>query len=154
MIRSVQPGEQVVDQFPAFEDDGYSKRSGLAFGDFTFSTFHDGSSEYIPVVVAEIGSVGEYKVEYTPPTDGLWVVQVLIDFNKAIWQSVVEASVGDVSTALVEIRDQVDKIDLAPTRGPSTVVSGSLMDRVMNKDGNKSYDPLTDSLEAIRDRMG
>lgn len=49
---------------------------------------------------------------------------------------------------------QVQKIDAAATEAPSTAASGSLIDRLCNKDGSKTYDQNTDSLEAMRDRIG
>lgn len=150
MARVVSPNVLVVDQFPAFEDDGYTKRSGLGLGDFTTTVFKDGSVQVLTVDINEIGFTGEYKIEYVPNDDGLWEVQVLIDFNKEIWASTVTAS--EASFELIKY--QMDKIDLVPTLGPAAVTTGSLMDRMMHKDANKTYNQGTDSLEGIRDRTG
>lgn len=49
---------------------------------------------------------------------------------------------------------QSEKIDSAATVGPGAVVTGSLFDRMANKDSNKTYNQSTDSLEAIKDRIG
>jgi hypothetical protein len=148
-MRAISPGDLVVDHFPAIEDDGYSKRSGLTGGDFTAEVFKDGVVDALSTTITEIGSTGEYKLEYTPPSTGVWVVRVLIDFSKEIWVSTVLSAVS-----LVDIKAQVDKIDINPTIGPAAVTTGSLMDRMMNKDGAKDYNQGTDSLQAIRDREG
>lgn len=52
------------------------------------------------------------------------------------------------------IGDQVDKIDKAATLTPGTTETGSLLDRLANKDGSKTYDQGTDALEALKDRIG
>jgi hypothetical protein len=163
MNRIVETGEPVVDQFPAFENDGYTKRSGLTVGggDFAISVFKDGVPDATAVTITEVGILGEYKVAFTPSADGLYVVQVLTDFNKDIWAGFFDSTVDTTSSivdailaALVAVQIQVDKIDLAPTLGTATVFSGSLMDRFMNKDVSKTYNQGTDSLEALRDRTG
>lgn len=156
MIREVEDNVEVIDQFPAFESDGYSKRSGLAGPDFNISVFRDGAEYPVPVFIEEIGSTGEYKVRWTPPflQLGYYHLQVLIDFNKDMWggwYNVVDQLTHDI---LVHIQFQGDKIDLIPTLGPNAVTSGSLMDRMMNKDSTKTYNPATDSLQALRDRSG
>lgn len=157
MNRRVETGTLVIDQFPAFEDDGYTKRSGLTAGDFTISVWRDGVVSAAVVTITEIGTSGEYKVTFTPLVNGFYEIQVLIDFSKDIWYGSFDATDetnGAILAALALIKQQVDKIDLAPTLGPAAVFSGSLMDRFMNKDVNKTYNQGTDSLEAIRDRMG
>ena len=151
MNRDVETGELVIDQFPAFEDDGYTKRSGLVTPtDLIVTVYKDGVIDATVVTIAEIGTIGDYKVSFTPATDGLYVIQVLIDFSKEIWAGYYAASAID----LAEIQAQVGKIDKAPTLGLAAVTTGSLIDRVCNKDLGKSYNQATDSLEAIRDRTG
>lgn len=61
---------------------------------------------------------------------------------------------AELQVRVDRVQAQVDKIDLAPTLGPSSVESGSLVDRTMNKNANKTYNQATDSLEALRDRYG
>lgn len=158
MNRDVETGVLIVDQFPAFELNGYTKRSGLSLvgGDFDVTLWKDGALDATPVTIVEIGTLGEYRVEWTPTVDGFYELQVLIDFNKDIWASNYTASdqnFAGVLAAIAAVQDQVDKIDRAPTLGPAAVFSGSLMDRFMNKDVNKTYNQGTDSLEAIRDKI-
>lgn len=176
-------GDEVIDHFPAFEADGYTKRSGLTAGDFTVTVFLDDTESALSSTISEIGTTGEYALSFTPDELGFWSAQVLIDFNKEIWVANVEvgtsvwdeqlldhqqlgstgealsdASVGGDPTPILDkiqdVQDQVDKIDSAPTTGPAAVTSGSLMDRMMNKDSAKTYNQGTDSLEALRDRVG
>jgi len=118
MNREVGIGELAVDQFPALENDGFSKRSGLTVvaGDFAITTYKDG---------------------------GTYVVEVLIIFNKDIWAGYFHTSV----------REQVDKIDKAMTVGPAACEDGSLLDRLANKDSNKTFNQATDSLEGLRNRI-
>jgi len=57
----------------------------------------------------------------------------------------------------VELQVRVDhtkKLDSAQTLLPGNAVSGSVLDRLCNKDGTKSYSQATDSLEASRDNQG
>lgn len=163
MNRIVETGEPVVDQFAAFEDDGFTKRSGLTVGggDFAIAVYKDGAVDVSPVTIAEIAGLGDYKVAFTPSANGLYVIQVLIDFSKDIWAGFFDSTdetngavLTAMLTAITSVQEQVDKIDRAPTLGPATVFSGSLMDRFMNKDVNKTYNQGTDALEALRDRMG
>ena len=156
MSRQVETSEPVQDNFSAFENDGYTKRSGLTGPDFTVAVYKDGAPLVLTVDITEIGSTGEYTVEFTPASDGFYSVQVLIDFSKDIWEG--EYTSGETSDTLAEliaiVKSQCDKIDLIPTLGPATVTSGSLMDRMMNKNASKTYNQGTDSLEALRDRSG
>ena len=50
--------------------------------------------------------------------------------------------------------DDIAKIDDFATTAPGVAATGSLLDRVANKDGSKTYNQLTDSMEATRDRIG
>jgi hypothetical protein len=156
MSRQVETSEPVQDNFSAFENDGYTKRSGLTAPDFTVTVYKDGAPLALSVTITEIGSTGEYMVELTPAVDGFYSVQILIDFSKEIWEG--EYTAGETSDTLADfiaiVKSQCDKIDLVPTLGPAAVTSGSLMDRSMNKNASKTYNQSTDSLEAIRDRSG
>lgn len=151
MNREVVTGVPVIDQFPAYEDDGYTKRSGLTTPtDLVVTIYKDGVPDSTPVTIAEIGTTGDYKLTFTPATDGLYSIQVLIDFSKEVWGGNFHASFSDLSA----IQAQVEKIDKLPTLGLAAVATGSLMDRICNKDTGKNYNQATDSLEAIRDRTG
>lgn len=90
MIREVDSGSLVVDQFSVFDDDGYTKKSGLSqgAGDFAVTVWRDAVPVAIPVVISEIVTTpGEYQIQWTPTLGviGRYEIQVLIDFNKEIW---------------------------------------------------------------------
>jgi len=65
-----------------------------------------------------------------------------------------ELKVGHWADVIDDTKAQTDKIDLAPTLGAAAVASGSLFDRLANKDVNKTYNQATDSLEGLKDRTG
>ena len=155
MSREGEVGTTVIDQFPAFEDDGFTKRVGLSSGDFTVTAFKDGVLQVgFLLTIVEISASGEYRISFTPVTTGFFNIQVLVNFSKDIWEGEFDI-VPERTNELVEsIRAQTDKIDLAPTLGPNSVINGSLMDRMMNKNAFKTYNQATDSLEALKDRMG
>jgi hypothetical protein len=158
VIREVEDNVAVIDHFPALELNGYSKRSGLlqGSGDFSTTVFYDGTLTAIPVTITEIGTTGEYKVEWTPPLSqlGYYSVQVLIDFNKDIWHGAYDVVDQRTNDLLQTTKLQADKIDLVPTLGPNQVTTGSLMDRMMNKDATKTYNQSTDSMQGQSDRIG
>ena len=64
----------------------------------------------------------------------------------------IQASLADGTSGLAAIKGQANKIDSASTTVPSSATTGSLLDRLANKDGSKTYSQATDALEAIRDR--
>jgi len=83
LSREVQVSEQVIDQFPVFDVDGYTKVSGVT--SFTERAWKDGVADGAAVDVSEIGTSGEYKVTFTPNAEGFWKVEVENDFNHEIW---------------------------------------------------------------------
>lgn len=102
------PGQLVVDRIPAFEDDGISKRSGLVYpGDFTVTVWQDCDEIALPVVISEIDASGEYCLEYTPPSEGYWAVEVEINFSGDFYLS--EASVG-LSADLTGVKADLSRI--------------------------------------------
>jgi len=154
MCQEVKVGVPITRHFPVFEDDGYTKHSGLTASDFTSTVYLDSAPVPVIVTVAEIGVTGEYEYTFTPPAEGLYDTQILNTFNYDIWGDTFQ-SVTELSSELaVSILSQCDKIDLVPTLSPHTVTSGSLMDRMMNKGVSKDYNQGTDSLQGIRDRLG
>jgi hypothetical protein len=152
MVREVETGIVALDQFPAFENDGYSKRSGLSAGDFVSTVFQNGAIVVLPVTIVEIGISGEYRTSFTPASAGLYELQVLIDFNKQIWHAQYQAWDEITHDLANQTRDQANKLDLAPVV-PSSAANGSLIDQLFNKDSGKTYNPATDSLEAIADAL-
>lgn len=84
MTRIITAGIDVVDQFPVWNADGYTKKSGET--SFTTRLWLDGAVSSQPVTVVEIGVSGEYKVTFTPDAEGFWLLEVIPDFNNDVWQ--------------------------------------------------------------------
>lgn len=154
MTRDVKVGVPVIDHFPVFEDDGYTKHSGLIFSDFTVNPYFNSAPSIIPVFVSEIGSSGEYEYTFVPVAEGVYDIQILIQYTEDMLQGTFLAQADFTESYLIDILNQCDKIDLAATLAPGGVFTGSLMDRLMNKDGSKEYNQGTDSLQGLRDTMG
>jgi hypothetical protein len=143
-MRELKRNSLAVDQFPALEADGYTKRTGLVQpAGFTCTVWLDGAVVAVPVTITEIGTSGEYRMTFTPVADGFMVVEVLVDFNKDLLRF--SYQVVEVTT-----NEQVRKLDLAATVGPGAMTTGSLGDRLMNADTGKTYNQARDSLEGLR----
>ena len=63
----------------------------------------------------------------------------------------VVSTLADATNGLAAIKGQANKIDAAATATPAAATTGSLLDRLANKDGGKTFSQATDALEAIRD---
>lgn len=59
---------------------------------------------------------------------------------------------GEAQTEAAAAGSEAEKIDSVATIWPPA--TGSLLDRLANKDGGKTYEQSTDSLEAIKDQIG
>jgi hypothetical protein len=104
----ISPGQTIKDQISAFEDDGITKRSGLiAPTDFEVTVWQDCVVSSLPVTISEIGVSGEYCVEYTPPSEGWWKVEIHILFSGDIMKSI--AAVG-VSADMTSIKADLSRI--------------------------------------------
>jgi hypothetical protein len=151
VTREVKTGSAVIDQFPAFEDDGVSKRAGLLPGDFTPTVYRNGDVAALAVTISPSTDPGEYKTSFIPSSSGFHELQVLVHFNGEIRfarYEVVDKLTRELAT---EARDQANKIDVAGMTLPPA--SGSLVDHLTNKDGSQTYNPATDSLEALADAL-
>jgi hypothetical protein len=80
MTRQVKINESVIDQFPVFDFDGYTKKTGET--SFTSTLWRDGAVKAISVNINEIGTSGEYKVDFIPDQEGFWKLEILVDYNK------------------------------------------------------------------------
>jgi len=110
MTREAEVSVPVLDQFPAFEEDGFSKRTGLNPGDFIATVFQDSVVTALVVTITEIGTTGEYKTSFTPPSIGFYELQILIDFNKEIRFSNYFVVPEFTNTVVIETRDKVFEI--------------------------------------------
>lgn len=86
--RRVPVSVQVFDQFSVFEEDGVNKRSGLQPSNFTTKVYRDSVVQgAVVVTIAEIGSTGEYSVQFLPTVIGFYVVEVTSAFNSGVYKS-------------------------------------------------------------------
>ena len=90
----VSPGDTVTDQFAVFEDDGITKHTGLLQADFDIVVWQNGIVQALAVTVTEIGTSGEYKLVYTPPTAGYWKIELFSDFTEEYYQSLAAVGIG------------------------------------------------------------
>lgn len=143
-VRELKRNVAAVDQFPALEADGWNKRTGLVQpADFVVRVWREAIVQSTTVTITEIGTSGEYRLDFTPDADGFWVIEVLIDFSKTLVRF--SYAVSEYTT-----NEQALKLDAAPTIGPAAMVTGSMGDRLMNADSGKTYNQTRDSLEGLR----
>jgi hypothetical protein len=81
--RQVQVNSVVTDQFPVWEVDGYTKKSGETV--FTATLWNDGVVSAVSVNIVEIGTSGEYRATFTPDQMGFWVLEIAIPYNEQVW---------------------------------------------------------------------
>jgi len=68
---------ELVDQFPVFGDDGFTKVGGLTAEAFRITVYRDAELAPSVVDVVEIaGSPGEYRLAFTPDFPGIWEVEI------------------------------------------------------------------------------
>lgn len=111
-----------------------------------------------PGMYEVIGGLNTASITNPSPDDTLSVLPKQTPGVNALLPPPGEIKVGqwvdNVDSPSSDIKAQADKIDIAATIGPAAVTSGSLLDRIANKDVSKTFSQLTDSLEGIRDRSG
>ena len=93
MGRLVKVDTVVTDQFPVWEPDGVTKKSGETV--FTKRIWQNGNVSVQPVVITEIGTSGEYEVTFTPNAEGFWIVEVTIPYNDDVWFGEYTATRGE-----------------------------------------------------------
>lgn len=68
---------ELVDQFPVFGEDGFTKVGGLGPGAFRTTVYRDAALAAAWVSITEIaGSSGEYRLAFTPDAPGVWEVEI------------------------------------------------------------------------------
>ena len=103
MARQLPINVEVVDQFPVYELDEWTKRSGLVQGDFDVVVYLDGVEQAaFPFAIAEIGTSGEYALSFTPTAVGGWMVDVRVPYNEQEWYVQVD-SVDETTSSLYEL---------------------------------------------------
>jgi hypothetical protein len=98
------------------------------------------------------GSTGKALEDASQAVDPAEVATAVWDEPRA--SHVIPGTMGEAQEQSSTVATQVAKIDQAATVAPGAAATGSLLDRLANKNGAKTYDQSTDSLEGIRDRIG
>lgn len=96
-MRTGIPGEAIIELFPVFEDDGYTKTPGVPLGDFDVSFWKDGTFTPTPYVISDLGT-GDYRLTFTPNEEAVWHVEVYIPYNNDIHYVDVEVRSGNLTT--------------------------------------------------------
>ena len=85
-MRRVNARQQIIDHFPVYGTDGFTKVQSLTAGDLTVTVYRDGQVATAQVAVAEIaGSPGEYRLSFTPDVAGLWEVEVAYAAGRQVY---------------------------------------------------------------------
>jgi len=110
--RDIYLDDALVDTFPVYQADGYTKQTGETV--FTVTIYKDGVIQAAyPITIAEFGSTGQYKFSFTPNAIGAWEYEILVDFNNDIWGDTVEvvqapaewgmSAVDDTSSIFIDL---------------------------------------------------
>ncbi len=76
-MRTVPARKLVVDHFPVYDTDGFTKVPGLSPADLPVAVFRDSDVADVLVTVSEIaGSPGEYRLAFTPEQAGFYELEV------------------------------------------------------------------------------
>jgi hypothetical protein len=117
----------------------------------TGATQADGYYDGMAVVVVNSSGTAMRLVESYLNANGEFTLDSALPFTPAVNDRVLVLNTVGVGA---DLQAQVDKIDKVATLGPAAAGTGSLLDRLANKDASKTYNQSTDSLEAQRDRVG
>jgi hypothetical protein len=82
-MQTVDLGTTILDQFPIYEPDGWTKITGETA--FSVTLWVDGVPRVVAYTIAEIGTSGEYVFEFTPDVPGKWVTEVGVDATQAVY---------------------------------------------------------------------
>jgi len=85
-MRKVNARQQIIDHFPVYGTDGFSKVPSLTAADLKVTVYRDGQVASPAVQIAEIsGSPGEYRLSFTPDVAGLWEVEVAYAAGRQVY---------------------------------------------------------------------
>lgn len=82
-MQTVDLGTTILDQFPIYQPDGWTKITGEAA--FTVALWCNGVPRVVAYTVTEIGTSGEYVFSFTPDLPGQWVTEVGIDSTHTVY---------------------------------------------------------------------
>lgn len=133
-VRIAELNSLVQSQFPIFQEDGFTRYSGIPPGDFSIQVFKDNSESSEVATVSEIGTTGVYVVDFTPVSEGTWHVNVALDTTGDVWGMIVEAravSSLELSEAQMNIAYDEDSgvifIEVWLDRKGQTILQGDLV---------------------------
>ena len=151
MARRIELGE-IVEQFPVYQSDGYTKQSGETV--FTATLWKDGAVSAVSVAIAEIGTSGEYTATFTPDGVGFWALEVLVDYNKVTYAETFDVIAEDAK-AWVNVSYDDDATTLYMEtwleRAGSLIPQGSLVSTsvsVYNQAGTLEFTETSSSPKA------
>lgn len=88
----------IVDHFPVYGEDGFTKVPDLVPGAFALVVFHDGEVAEVQVDVSQIPqSPGEYRLAFTPHAAGFYEVEVAYTAGKQVYAEQYEVTEAIVS---------------------------------------------------------
>ena len=85
-MRRVGARTEIIDHFPVYGDDGFTKVPDLAPDAFALVVFHDGEVAQVNVDISQIpGSPGEYRLAFTPVQAGFYEIEVAYEAGKQVY---------------------------------------------------------------------
>ena len=92
-MRRVMARTPIVDHFPVYGEDGFTKVPDLGPEAFALVVFHDGEVAQVNVDVSQIpGSPGEYRLALTPMAAGFYEIEVAYEAGKQVYAEQYEAT--------------------------------------------------------------
>lgn len=139
-MRTVIPGQELIDQFPVWDWDGHTKVSGHAV--FQVSLWKDSVMSLVPVTVAEIGTSGEYRVSFTPNSEGIWACEVINTYNWDSWYGEYQASLPKIDIQASMADNNTDAVFAlwVEQDGVRQTDFGSMEAAVKDSQGNTVHD--------------
>ena len=96
-MRRVPARTEIVDHFPVYGEDGFTKVPDLGPDGFALVVYRDGEVAQVSVDISQIpGSPGEYRLAFTPQAAGSYEVEVAYEAGKQVY-----AEQYDVTEAVV-----------------------------------------------------
>lgn len=84
---------EVIDHFPVYGDDGFTKVPDLAPDAFALVVFHEGEVAQVSVDISQIsGSPGEYRLAFTPVAAGFYEVEVAYAAGQQVYSGQYEVT--------------------------------------------------------------
>ena len=147
MSRDVQVGVLVVDHFPVLDDDGITKHSGLTSASFTTLVYRDSVPTGIIASISEIGTSGEYQYTFTPPTVGVYDVEIHSLYNDDLLVEQMIAKNFVAGTGSQQITVQLRDTVAAPIQGGQIDIYDALNTTFLGR----VYTPVSGNVNIVLD---